>query len=137
MAEAGMARTRAKWGDATIDAGFTILPNHLLAINQFLTVERQLTPTEMFVILQVLLAWWSADRLPFPSKAAIAGRTGLSTRQIQRALASLEEKGFLQRTARFEGGRGRMTNLYDPNGLVKTVQEFAAKQPDIFARPTP
>lgn len=132
MAQIGMARTREKWGEAVINAGFTILPNHLLALNQHLTHERQLTPTEMFVLLQVLLAWWSANRLPFPSKAAIAARTGLSARQVQRALASLEQKRLLTRTARYQEGRGRMTNLYDPGGLVQAVTEFATRQPNIF-----
>lgn len=133
MARASTARTNEKWGKAVVDAGFTILPNHLVAINQFLDKSRQLTPTEMFVLLQVLLAWWSADRLPFPSKAAISARTGLSPRQVQRALASLEKKEFLVRTARFQTGRGRTTNAYDPGGLVAAVREMAAKQPNIFA----
>jgi hypothetical protein len=135
MAQEGLTRTKEKWGKTVVDAGFTILPNHLLALNQFLEPERRLTPTEMFVLLQVLIAWWSADRLPFPSKASLAARTALSTRQIQRALAALEEKGFLTRTARYQSGRGRMSNLYDPSGLVGIIGEFAAKQPNIFTQP--
>jgi hypothetical protein len=133
MAKSSTARTQEKWGKEVIEAGFTILPNHFVAINQFLDADRKLTPTEMFVLLQVLLAWWSASRLPFPSKAAISARTGLSPRQVQRALASLEKKGHLVRTARFQSGRGRTTNAYDPSGLVAIVREMAAKQPNVFA----
>lgn len=135
MAAEGLTRTREKWGKDVVSAGFTILPNHLLALNQFVAEDKKLTPTEMFVLLQVLLAWWSASRLPFPSKAAIADRTGLSPRQVQRALAALECKGYLTRTARYIGGRGRTTNAYDPKGLVSAIAQIAADNPNIFARP--
>src|SRR5687767_5772113 len=90
----GVARTQQKWGEAATAAGFTVLPNHLLSINQFLSVDRQITPTEMVVLLQVLSAWWSADKLPFPSKTTIARRAGLSPRQVQRALSGLEGKAL-------------------------------------------
>lgn len=135
MAQSGISRTKEKWGASVVNAGFTILPNHLLALNQYLDVEKRVTPTEMFVLLQVLIAWWSADRLPYPSKASMAARTALSTRQVQRALAALEDKGFLTRTARYQSGRGRTTNMYDPKGLVDAIAAFAAKQPNIFSQP--
>lgn len=136
MASNGITRTQEKWGSSALEAGFTIIPNHLLAMNQYLPVERQVSPTEMLVLLQILLAWWSSDRLPFPSKAAIAARAALSTRQVQRALSALESKGLLQRTARFSGGRGRMSNSYDPAGLVRTVDELAKLHPNIFKNVT-
>lgn len=129
-----MAATKEKWGVAAAAAGFTIIPNHLLAINQYVPKERRLSPTEFFVIAQVLSAWWSADRLPFPSKATLARRTGLSSRQVQRALASLEAKGYIERVARYSTSSGRTSNVFDLDGLSKIVREVASLHPQDFKK---
>jgi hypothetical protein len=128
------ARTDEKWGPAAITAGFTLLPNHLIGLNQFVAEERHVTPTEMFVLLQLLSAWWQAERLPFPSKATIARRTGLSPRQIQRAMTGLEEKQYLRRVERYNEARGRMSNYYNLSGLVQAVTEAALAEPQAFRR---
>ena len=81
-----------KWGQGVVDAGFTMVPNHLIAANGFLSVEERVSPTEMFLLLQLLSVWWNASDMPFPSKATLAKRLGLkSTRQVQRALGSLRK----------------------------------------------
>lgn len=123
-----------KWGEAAIGAGFTLLPNHFIGINEFVDEERQLSPTEMFVLLQLLSAWWAAERLPFPSKATVARRTGLSPRQIQRAMTALEQKGYVRRVERFNEARGRMSNYYDLAGLVHAVAAAAEEHPQAFKR---
>lgn len=128
----GLVKTREKWGAVTAGAGFTIVPNHLLVINQFVDKEKAISPTEMFVLMHILSAWWSAERLPFPSKATIANRAGLSARQVQRALSSLEEKGYLERVARYGEDKGRRSSNYDIAGLVSAVAELAEKHPKLF-----
>jgi hypothetical protein len=129
------ARTMSrKWGSDVVSAGFTSLPNHLLSINQFVRKEGRLTPTELLTLFQILSAWWHADRLPFPSKATIAKRLGLSPRQVQRALNGLEEKGYITRVARFYQNRGRASNSYDLTKMVALVQVVAEQNPDAFKR---
>ncbi|NIJ35319.1 helix-turn-helix domain-containing protein [Sphingomonas oligoaromativorans] len=128
----GTLKTKEKWGAHVTASGFTIVPNHLLSINQFVQAEKMISPTEMLVLLQVLSAWWSAERLPFPSKITIAQRTGLSTRQVQRALAGLEEKGYLKRVARFSDNKSRKSNSYDLSQLVEEISRIAKENPKIF-----
>ncbi len=130
----GVARTQQKWGSAATTAGFTVLPNHLLALNQFLPPDEQVSPTEMVVLLQILTAWWSADKLPFPSKTTIGRRAGLSPRQVQRALSSLETKGYIARIARFSANRARSSNEYDLSGIVSRVKRISEANPEAFKR---
>ncbi|HTW50360.1 MAG TPA: helix-turn-helix domain-containing protein [Stellaceae bacterium] len=125
-----------KWGSEVAGAGFTALPNHLLSINQFLPPNEQISPTEMLILLQVLAAWWSADRMPFPSKATIGRRAGLSPRQVQRALSSLEQKGLIRKLVRVHENRARASNAYDVTGLVQQVRNLAVHHPKAFKRGT-
>ena len=116
--------------------GFSVLPNHLISLNQFLPEEKQLSPTEMLVVLQIISSWWSKERLPFPSKATIATRAGLSPRQVQRALTALEGKGFVQRLTRYNRSQARASNQYDLAGLVTAVTGAAESNPSAFKRQT-
>lgn len=133
----GLIKTKEKWGAITASAGFTIVPNHLLSINQFVSEDKMISPTEMIVLMHILSAWWSADRLPFPSKATIGDRAGLSARQVQRALSSLEEKGYLERVARYGEDKGRKSSNYDIAALVSIVSDLATKHPKSFKTKTP
>ena len=130
----GVQVSQEKWGKQAIAAGFTVLPNHFLAINQFVPDDKKLSPTEMLVILQILLAWWSKDRLPFPSKATIGTRSGLSTRQVQRALTALEHKGYIERVIRFSTNRARTSNQFELAGIVSAVMQAAESNPAAFKR---
>lgn len=132
MSMDSLARTRNKWGEAVTAAGFTIVPNHLLGINEFVDEENKLSPTEMVVLLQILMAWWSAERMPFPSKSTISSRAGLSARQVQRALAALERKGILQRHARYGEDNARRSNQYNLVDLVAKVQGLVEISPEAF-----
>jgi hypothetical protein len=123
-----------KWGSEVVSAGFTSVPNHLLSINQFVGKENRLTPTELLTLLQILSAWWDANKLPFPSKPTIAKRLGVSPRQVQRALNGLEEKGYISRVARFYQNRGRASNAYDLSKVVALVRVIAEQNPDGLKR---
>jgi predicted transcriptional regulator len=120
-----------KWGSSLASTGFTILPNQLLTYNSKAAEEEKISPSEFFVLCQLLLHWWSARDMPFPSKSTISERTGLSSRQVQRTLGSLEKKGLLKRVARFgKANAGRMSNAYDLSSLVRTLDALASKKSD-------
>lgn len=128
----GITISEEKWGKDAISAGFTVIPSHLMAINQFLPEDDRVSPTEMVVLLQVLSSWWSKERMPFPSKATIGQRAGLSPRQVQRALTGLESKGFIERQARSSSSRGRTSNQYNLDGVVTKVATAAKANPRAF-----
>jgi DNA-binding MarR family transcriptional regulator len=130
----GVLGSQEKWGSEAIAAGFTVLPNHFIALNQFVGEEKALSPTEMLVTLQILSSWWSKDRLPFPSKATIASRSGLSPRQVQRALTALEQKGYVERITRYSTNQARTSNQFKLTGLVTAVAEAAKDHPAAFKR---
>jgi hypothetical protein len=125
--------TEDKWGLDIAKSGFTILPNHLVAYNQFVPTEEQLSPTAFLIICQILLHWWGGSDMPFPSKATLARRSGLSPRQVQRALGELESKGIIQRVARFgSNNKGRLSNRYDLEPLVRKLSKIAGDHPTIY-----
>lgn len=130
----GIVSSEQKWGSAAITAGFSILPNHLISLNQFLPEERRISPTEMLVVMQIISSWWSKERLPFPSKATLALRAGLSSRQVQRALTALEQKGYIERLTRYNRSQARASNQYDLAGLVGAVNQAAESHPNAFKR---
>lgn len=124
-----------KWGANLAKAGFTILPNHLIAYNQFAEPEEQISATEFFVLTQILVHWWSPTEMPFPSKSTLSSRTGLSPRQVQRTLGQLEDKRLIRRIARFgSNNAGRMSNAYDLAPLVSRLKTLAEAYPSIQTR---
>ena len=90
----------------------------------------QLNSTELVVLLNVLLHWWVADELPFPTALMISKRMGVSERTARRALSGLVEKEILAKVS-----RGQLTldnpartklppgtrTLYDPGPLVSRL----------------
>jgi DNA-binding MarR family transcriptional regulator len=82
----------SRWGVA-VDAGFVAVPNALLRAQDKLG----LSPTDVVVLLNILMHWWHRDRLPRPRTTAIAKRSGIGHRTVQRSLSKLEKQGLLQR----------------------------------------
>jgi predicted transcriptional regulator len=113
-----------KWGKAVMDLGYCIFPAILLQAQGRLGVSAQ----EMIILLQLAEHWWKADSNVFPSKETIAERVGLSTKQVQRHIKSLEDLKLVKRNARFKPGRGRISNEYDLSGLVAKLK---ALEPEI------
>ena len=105
----------------------------------------KLTPTHLTLVLHLADFWWDADRKPFPSKAKLAERVGLSPRHIQRQMAELEKMGLVKRNERRSRFRGKLPNEYVLSGLVarlkelaiefKAADEEAKKKRDAVARP--
>jgi hypothetical protein len=130
-----MADIEGKWGRLVAERGFAQIPNYLLQLNQFLGDER-LSPTELLVLLQLVGAWWKKDELPFPSVSTLASRCGVSTRQLQRSVAQLEELNLVKRVKRRTKGGVISANAYDLEPLVEFLGEIAKEFPNLFPRRT-
>lgn len=110
-----------KWGVAVMQVGYCILPSILLRAQARLLINAQ----QMNVLLQLIEHWWTADGKVYPSKDTIAERVGLSSKQVQRHIKVLEEKGLVRRIPRVLKMRGKTSNEYDLSGLVaklKTIE---------------
>jgi|TARA_R110000868_G_scaffold91039_1_gene252468 hypothetical protein len=114
------AASEEKWGVKVIALGFCILPSLLLRAQRRL----RLSPTQLAVLIQLADFWWDAGRKPFPKKADLADRLGLSDRQVQRYIAELEAAGYVQRIERRASHRGKISNEYDLQGLVDKLAEI-------------
>ncbi|HVZ04115.1 helix-turn-helix domain-containing protein [Hyphomicrobium sp.] len=100
-----------------MQAGFTVLPNALIRRQH----ELRLSPIEFNVIVHLLMHWWFADAMPFPSTERISSAIGVSERTVARNFKSLERKGLLRRVPRRSEANHRETNLYDLSLLVAAI----------------
>lgn len=107
-----------KWGPKVMELGFCVLPSLIFRAQRRLGLD----PTQLAVLLQLADFWWDAARKPFPKKADLADRLGLSDRQVQRHIASLEKAGFVRRIERTASHRGKISNEYDLSGLVEKLK---------------
>ncbi len=126
--ETGRASEK-KWGKEVIALGFCIVPSLLLRAQNRLG----LNPTQLAVLLQLCDFWWERERKPYPSKAVLAERLSLSSRQVQRYIAELETAGLVQRIQRRASHGGKLTNsdvrtlgvnrahLFEPEGSGSAV----------------
>lgn len=113
-----------KWGE-TARAGFQVVPDILLRKMHLLEIN----PTELTVLLNVLMHWWFSDRKPFPRTTTIARRMGSKLRTVQSALASLEAKKLIERE---EGPNDAV--YVNPALLVKKLAEFTKDDPQYLIR---
>lgn len=118
-----------KWGLPVAERGFAQVPNYLLLLNQFLDEDDRLGPAEMLLLVQLVGAWWKKDAPPFPSIRTLSLRTGVSPRQVQRAIKSLEEKGMLKSERRRVRGI-ISSNVYDLTPLVGVLNDVAKVYPN-------
>jgi predicted transcriptional regulator len=115
-----------KWGDAVL-AGFTQVPDMLFRQQGTLGI----TPTELVVLLNICTAWWKAEKLPFPSSAAIARRMNVQPRTVQAAVGSLERKGLLVRSR--ISGLGGVRHKYDLAPLRSRLEREALRDRRVIA----
>lgn len=120
---------RKKWGNAVGKGrltGYLAIPEVLLRGQHRLG----LTSTEMLVLINILLHWWRADSMPFPSNRKIAKRMGVDIRTVQRACQQLEEKKLIDRRVKIN--HDSETNAYssvrriDLSKLVARLNDSAA-----------
>jgi hypothetical protein len=109
-----------KWGKKVIALGFTVVPSLLFRAQRRLG----LSPVQLVILLHMVDHWWFHDEMPFPSKKTLAERCDLSERQVQRYLAELEERGYIERKACFGENQGQLSNFYDLSGLVDALKKF-------------
>lgn len=128
------AQIRAKWGKAVGQGGLTgflALPEILVRAQSKL----ELSSTEMMVLINVLLHWWYADRMPFPSNVVIAKRIGINPRTVQRSLESLERKKLVERKVkRFYDDKNNCHSSHreiDLTELVKRLSDYAEYYGDL------
>ena len=88
-----------------------------------------LSPTNLVVLLNVLMHWWYPEQKPFPRSKTIAKRMGLSPRAVQRSLQHLQRLGLL---AREKAGDGR--TYLNPDPLIAKLEELAKEDIDYEIR---
>lgn len=124
MASENESAVYEKWGEAA-RAGFQAVPDLLLKQQETL----KLTPTELVVLLNVLMHWWYREQKPFPRPTTIARRMGSTVRTVQRAITKLEREGLVQRQ---RGPKNVM--VLDPDPLVRKLSELAKTDLDYLRR---
>lgn len=111
-----------KWTKTLMDAGWTVLPSVILDRQQAFGLDA----VDVNILLHLAKYWWEKDRLPFPTKKAIADCMGVSASTIQRRIASMESGGLIKRLYRFSGKhKGQKANAYDFTGLIKEATPYA------------
>jgi DNA-binding transcriptional regulator YhcF (GntR family) len=114
----------SKWGTAVAERGFAQIPNYLLQINMFVHDDHKISPAETVILFQLIASWWKKDEMPYPSMRTLSDRTGISERQVQRAIKGLEEKGYLKRTrSKIKGVIS--SNVYDLTPMLVILQTVA------------
>lgn len=111
-----------KWEFDIGRSGFSVIPNQVFFINQFLPESERLSSTEVLLLLNLLTWWWEKDSMPFPTKGLLSTRLGISERQIQRAIKTLENKNLLRSIPRFENGKQR-SNQYDLSLFANYIKQ--------------
>jgi DNA replication protein DnaD len=114
----------SKWGLEVAKRGFAQIPNYLIQLNLYVHDDHKLAPAEMVVLLQLVASWWKKDEMPFPSMSTIAERAWISERQVQRAINSLEQKGYLTKSKR-KIKNFIASNVYDLTPTVTVLQTVA------------
>jgi hypothetical protein len=116
--------SQEKWGEAA-RGGFQVVPDVLLKNQHALNVS----PTELVVLLNVLMHWWYKEQKPFPRPTTIARRMGVTVRTVQRALTNLEDAKLVVR----QKGPNDATFL-DPAPLVARLSELVKTDNDYLIR---
>lgn len=114
----------SKWGMEVAERGFSQIPNYLINLNLYVDEAHHLPPVEMVLLLHLVGSWWRKDEMPFPSMQTLAQRAGISERQVQRSIKSLEEKGYLKKVKKSLHGIVA-SNVYDLSPLVQILKLVA------------
>jgi hypothetical protein len=117
-----------KWGPQVAARGFTQIPNYLLLLNNFLSVDSRLKPLDLLILIQLIGSWWNVEDKPFPSAKTLAMRCGASERQVYRSISSLESIPLIKKVKRSQKGI-IASNSYDLQPLVDILAEAAKVYP--------
>ncbi len=108
------------WGEESLDAGWTAIPNSLI----FLQSELKISSQELVVLLNIFIhrRTYKPNEFAFPSVRSIANRTGQSMRNVRRHLSSLEKKEFITRLRTTPADNTKGKNLYDVRPLIMQLR---------------
>jgi hypothetical protein len=113
-----------RWGDSVASSGWTAVPNMLIRGMGELGIE----PTEMAVLLHLLVFWRQRDKPPYPSITRIADELSVSSKTVERKLISLENKGLIKKNKRIG-----LPTEYDLRPLAKKLDDEAGRSSkDLF-----
>lgn len=118
-----------KWGSLG-EGGFQQIPDALMRHQGTL----DLTPTDLVVLLNVTMHWWTVDALPFPGVNMVARRMGTSRRTVERSLLRLDRLGLVKRTALELRADGSTFRRFDLSGLVARLEKLTATDSQHIAR---
>lgn len=112
-----------KWGATVIAEGYTVLPNVILQNQKAMGLKH----LDLLILMCLISHWWEKNDLPRPSKSSIARTLDVDPRTVQRSVAKMEEKGYIQRKERRAGVGDNLPNFYDLSGLVAAAKTQAAQ----------
>ena len=118
-------RLNNAWKYDSVFTGGVPIPDLFFSINKYIySPEKHISPQEMIILLRLLSLWKGKPSYPAPSKSVLADEMGLSSRQIQRILSSLEEKGYIAKISQYENN-ARVENVYDLTGIVSLIMKIS------------
>ncbi len=117
LSESVQHRLVAKFGEELLREGFDAMPKRIKRNCR----QANMTPTEYFLMDVIWSYWYEADHLPWPSVETIARTMGKSTRQVQRYLKRMAEKGFLSVVPRYNTHAVQIANHYDFSPLFEKI----------------
>jgi hypothetical protein len=112
-----------RWGnhESLLEGGWVGVPVAFLTNYGNLIQFGGLTSSEAMFVLQLMAFKWG-EEAPFPGYATLAKCMGITDKQARRYAKSLEDKGFLRRTARIGS-----SNLFDLQPLFDALASAVNK----------
>lgn len=115
-------RLEQKWSEQIIGHGFTAVPNLLIEYRQYFGIST----TDFYVLVAIEKYRWDNIQKPWPSLAALAQLTNLSTKTIGRSTKHLEDKGLI-----YKIHRSGTSNLYDLKPLAEELNYIAERLSEV------
>jgi len=123
----GLKENERKWSKVLWTPGWSALPVIILKYQRHLGLDA----VDVNIILHLVRHWWTAERLPYPSKEEIATCMDVSESTVQRHVRKLERAGLIERIVRYDTKHGGQTsNQYDLKGLIEKATPYAHQEMD-------
>lgn len=88
-----------------------------------------LEPSDLNVLLHLIVRWWEPNRKPYLGKKEMAKAMGdVSLRTVQRSLSRLRKANYIVQRPRMRADGSHTTPEYDLSGLVMRVNELAQEE---------
>lgn len=114
-----------KWGRKLWASGWVAIPTVIVRHQKKL----QLDGVDLALVMQLLSYWWNHDSHPFPAMATLADSLGVHRSTVQRRLAALKQKGYVEPKGRHSTEHGGQTsNSYDLSGLAMAAESLAEEE---------